>query len=311
MFIGRLLSFAVFKDDKLSIGDYLDSKVKIFSSDGKFIKSISRKGSGPGETRTLLWHCVDDSGRVWISDYALRRVSVYDTSGSVRDIWSALDSCDNCHFRNTIRVVNNRIYIGIIRTVRNPVKASDISSLVTAFDFEHKPIAEYGKYDQNVEKYSLEPHFVFDVDSSGNFYFVHDNSNIIWRSSADGQITKGFYYPVNEYRPIKDPPPISGGRRRWAEWYASTTATGTLEIVGKYLFVSFANRDLEYFTSYDSRYRHEYLQVFDLDGNCLVDLLKAPGQFLSADDAGVLYFLEEEEPERMVISKYKFALVGE
>lgn len=306
MFVGRLYSFAVFRDGRLSVGDNLHSEVKIFSRDGKFIKSISRKGSGPGETRSLQWHCIDDSGRVWISDYGLRRVSVYDTSGSVQGMWSVLENCDYCHFRNKIRVVNNRIYLALIRTKPNSVKPGDISSLVTAFDTFHKPIAEYGKYDHNVEDYSVEPTYSFDLDSSGNFYLAHDFSNVIWKSSADGKTMKGFYYPVNEYRPIKDPPPKYGGRKEWAAWYASTTAVGTMEIVGKYLFVSFANRDLEYSTSYDIRYSHEYLQVFDLDGNCLVDLLESPGKFLSSDDVGILYFLEAEEPERMVISKYRF-----
>lgn len=307
MFVGRMYSFAVFSDGKLSIGDNLDSKVKIYSSDGKFVKSISTKGSGPGETRNLQWHCIDESDRVWISDYGLRRVSVYDTSGSVLGMWYPLEDCDNCHFRNKIRVLSNKIYLALSRAETNPVKAKHISSLVTAFDFHYTRIVEYGKYDHNVEEYSVEPTYVFDVDSIGNFYLAHDFSNIVWKSSADGKSIKGFYYPVDQFRPIKNLPPRSGGRKEWARWFSSTTAIGALEIVGGYVFVSFANRDLEYSTSYDIRYSHEYLQVFDLDGNCLVDHLISPGKFLSSDNAGVLYFLEEEEPERMVISKYRFA----
>jgi hypothetical protein len=193
----------------------------------------------------------------------------------------------------------------------NPVNAKDIASLVSAFDFRYKAIAVYGKYDQNVESYALEPHYVFDVDSSGNVYLAHDYSNIIWKSSADGTILTGFSYPAHQYRPIQSPPPRSGPRRTWAEWFASSTAVGAMEIVGQHLFISFVNRDVEYFSSYDNRYRHEYLQVFDLDGNCLVDFLEAPGQFLCSDHNGVLYFLEEEKPEKMVISKYTFTIVKE
>jgi hypothetical protein len=313
MFVGRLLSFAVFKDGRLSIGDNLDSKVKIFSRDGKFIKSVSRKGSGPGETQKLRWHCIDESGRVWISDYELRRVSVYDTSGTVQDTWSPLDGCDDCHFvSGIIRVVNNRIYIGITRGVQYPVKVNNISSLVTAFDFQHKPITEYGKYDQIVEDYSvIYAHSEFDVDSSGNLYFIHEHSYDIWKYSPDGRILKRFNYPVNEYRPIKEPRPVRAGSKKLQEWYTSMTTIGNMEIVGKYLFITFVNKDPEYATNLEMRYWHEYLQVFDLDGNCLVDYLKAPGRFLCSDDAGVLYFLEEDEADRAVISKYKFGIDGE
>lgn len=313
VFVGRFGSFAVFKDGRLSIGDHLDSKVKIFSGDGKYIKSISRKGRGPGETEELRSHSIDDSGRVWISDRRLRRVSMYDASGTVQDTWSPLDNCNDCNFSSgIIRVVNNKVYVGVIRGVAYPIKVSSISSLISAFDFQHKRIAEYGKYEQIVEEYSVDyPYGVFAVDPSGNLYFLHELSYNIWKCSPDGRILKRFNYPVKDFRPVREKRPQRSGQRPVAEWFTTMTTPGNMEIVGTHLFVSFADRDPQWADYYELRYRHEYLQVFDLDGNCLVDYLKAPGQLIGSDDAGILYFLEEEEPERIVISKYKFVVEGE
>ncbi|GEM_PF-5793464 len=312
-FIARPRSVAVFKNGRLSFGDGLDRAVKIASSTGKWEKRISRKGSGPGETQSLAWHCIDETGRVWISDYGLRRVSVYDTNGSVLDTWSPIESCEDCTFlTGMIRVVGKRLYIGITRGSYLPVKVDNISSLVTAFDLKHKRIAEYGGYQQIIEDYSVVlAHYVFNVDSSGNLYFVHDHSYDIWKYSPDGKILKRFNYPVKAYRPIATPRPTRGGPKKIEEWYTTMTTTGNLEIVGKYLFISFVNKDQEYAENPDLRYRHEYLQVFDLDGNCFVDYLEVPGQFLCKDDANVLYFLEEDEPDRLVISKYTFVVEEE
>lgn len=309
-FVGRLLSFAVFKDGRLSIGDALDCKVKIFSHDGKFIKSISRKGRGPGETQRLRSHSIDDSGRVWISDSGLRRVSVYNASGLVQDTWSPLDGCNDCNYASgIIRVVNNRVYVGIIRGVAYPIKVSSISSLISAFDFQHQRIAEYGKYEQIVEEYSVDyPHYVFAVDPSGNVYFLHELSYTIWKCSPDGRILSRFNYPVKDFRQVREKRPQFSGPQPVNKWFTTFTAPGNMEIVDTYLFVSFTNRDPEWAENRELHYWHEYLQVFDLDGNCLVDNLKAPGQFLCSDYMGVLYFLEEEEPERIVISKYKFRI---
>jgi len=313
LFTGRLRSFAVFHDGKLSIGDGLDGRVKITSRKGMFVKNISRKGSGPAETRGLASHCIDDSGRVWTSDFVLHRVSVYDTSGSVLDTWSPMDGCDDCtYLQGTIRVKNNTVYINMIKGVTRPFKVNNVSSAITAFDFEHKPIAEYGKFEQVLEDYFVPyPAVAFDIDSLGNLYFAHDHSYNIQKYSPDGKILKRFNYPVKEYRPIKERQPERVPLDKVKEWYYSNTVTGKMEIVGKYLFISFINTDAEYVTNSDRRYRHETLQVFDLDGDCLVDDLKVPGHFLCRDDAGVLYFLEEDEADRAVISKYKFAVDGE
>jgi hypothetical protein len=312
-FIGRLRSLAVFHDGRLSLGDGLDGTVKITSSQGKFLEKISRKGSGPGETRGLENHCIDDSGRVWISDYTLHRVSVYDISGSVLDAWSPMVGCDDCYYiQGTIRVRNNTLYINMPKGVKRPFKVDDVSSVITAFDFKHTRVGEYGKFEQVLEDFFVPtPKIGFDIDSLGNLYFVHDHSHNIHKYSPDGKILKRFNYPFKEFRPIKERQPERVPLDKVKKWFYSNTVTGKLEIVGKYLFITFTNTEPEYINTPDRRYRHEYLQVFDLEGNCLVDYLKAPGQFLCSDHAGVLYFLEEEEPERMVISKYRFVVERE
>jgi len=315
---GLLPSFSVFRDGRLSFVDRLSSSVKITSSDGRFLKSIYAKDTTAHRRQALVGHCMDDSGRVWIVDYGLQRISIYGTNGVLQEASSSLSLCSECFFSSSglIRVTNKGIYVGMIRNDPSPVELKTISSLVTVFDFNHKTLAQFGKPAKNIHDYSVGyDHYTFDLDYLGNLYGAHQFSSDIWKYSSDGRVLQRFNYPVKEYRPTNAPaPPPSVADLDPMEtlhsWYTSITTIGRLEIAGKYLFISFANKDPQWTDDYRLRHWHEYLQVFDLDGDCLVDCLKLPGQFLCCDLSGILYFRETDDPENTIISKYRFSVSG-
>ena len=47
--IGGIEEIAVSSDDRIYVGDYKQTQVKIFGSDGKFIRAFGKAGQGPGE----------------------------------------------------------------------------------------------------------------------------------------------------------------------------------------------------------------------------------------------------------------------
>lgn len=313
--IGRMVSFAVFRDGRLSIGDYNDSKVKVYSRDGTSIETISSKGTGRGETAAIGTHSIDDSGRVWILDYGLSRVSVYDASGSVLDIWRPYDQCKNCMLDPmTMRTVKDRVYLSMLK-VLDTALVSNVTSLVTAYDLNHRPFAYYGRFDKNVEEIS-QWYCTYAIDSTGALYFLHNNTNTIQKYAPDGTLIRRFNFPVKEYRiNTKTQPNVKDYLWRQKayiaaldQWIWSATIAGRMEIAGRYLFISFVNTDSASVKGRRLSNRQEFLQIFDLNGNCLVDFLKAPGQFLSTDSSGILYFREDDDPKRTIISKYKFVV---
>ncbi len=305
----------------MSFGDNLDNRVKIFSSDGRFIKSVSKNGTSYGETAALRWHFVDENERIWISDVRSKKISIYDPNGTVQDTLSPLRSCqprDSIKYwlvPGTIRIVHDKIYVAMHLAVQNNL--SSFVPLIKVFNPGYDPLVEcFCKYEKIVMDDSLWIcSFAFAVDSMQNLYFIHEGTNSIQKYSPEGELVKYFNYPVKDYRPIKGPQP-NVKNFRWQQnkyrnavenWYWSATVMGNVEVFGKYLFVSFSNADSEYVDSNrDLAHRHDYLQAFDLGGNCLVDYLPVKGEFLTVDAAGVLYFRESNKPKETIISRYRF-----
>lgn len=56
--------------------------VRVFDADGVFVRSLGRKGSGPGELNQPIALEWDPSGRLWVVDFGNRRYEVFDTAGA-------------------------------------------------------------------------------------------------------------------------------------------------------------------------------------------------------------------------------------
>jgi hypothetical protein len=61
--------------------ELLDQVIKVFNSDGIFIKTIGAKGSGPGEFQNIASLAITEDGTLLVMDQKLRRTSLFDTSG--------------------------------------------------------------------------------------------------------------------------------------------------------------------------------------------------------------------------------------
>jgi len=61
--------------------ELLDQDIKVFNSDGMYIKIIGAKGSGPGEFQNIGSLAITEDGTLLVMDQTLRRTSLFDTSG--------------------------------------------------------------------------------------------------------------------------------------------------------------------------------------------------------------------------------------
>jgi hypothetical protein len=63
-------------------------KVMKFSKDGKYIKTIGKRGSGPGEFNVSHNLQMDSQGRLFVDDRANNRIQIFDQDGKFLDQWT-------------------------------------------------------------------------------------------------------------------------------------------------------------------------------------------------------------------------------
>jgi 6-bladed beta-propeller len=80
--LGRPLAMAL-GPDGLYVADALDCAIKVFSTDGRFVRSIGRKGSGPGELNFPSGVAVGETG-IAVADTLNFRVQAFDRDGRPR-----------------------------------------------------------------------------------------------------------------------------------------------------------------------------------------------------------------------------------
>ncbi len=74
-------------DGHRSAIDHYGDRVAKFSKDGKFIKDIVERGSGPGQVWQPHSIAIDSQGRLFVADRSNNRVEIFDQDGHFIDIW--------------------------------------------------------------------------------------------------------------------------------------------------------------------------------------------------------------------------------
>lgn len=81
-------SIAVDTKGRVFIYDRQAKEIRVFAPDGKFVKTIGRVGSGPGEMRDAEGIAFAPDGMLWMRDAANARLTVFDAEGVYRYGWT-------------------------------------------------------------------------------------------------------------------------------------------------------------------------------------------------------------------------------
>ena len=68
-------------DGTIYVLDWGDVCIKVFDSNGKYLRTIGRKGQGPGEFEFLTYMSLSSDGRIFLMDSVNRRIVVFDKYG--------------------------------------------------------------------------------------------------------------------------------------------------------------------------------------------------------------------------------------
>jgi hypothetical protein len=118
------------------IADGSDSSIKVFDAQGKYVRAIGRKGSGPGEFGRISDLVLLPDGRLLVTDFETRRTSFFSPGGEF------LSSFQWKKFFGQVHLAADSCY-----TVEETVTTEETRELwVKTVDFEGEEIVAFGKF---------------------------------------------------------------------------------------------------------------------------------------------------------------------
>ena len=79
---GRIRSLAVDAAGRIYVLEAQAQEIRVFNPDGTYLRTIGRKGGGPGEFSQALLAEFGPDGNLWVVDPENNRLSVFDTAGT-------------------------------------------------------------------------------------------------------------------------------------------------------------------------------------------------------------------------------------
>jgi len=78
---GRVADIALDRGGRVYVLDGMTAEIRVFASDGSYIRTIGGRGHGPGEFELATGMRLDPRDRLWVLNQGNQRYSVFDTSG--------------------------------------------------------------------------------------------------------------------------------------------------------------------------------------------------------------------------------------
>ena len=194
------------EEGMIYVSDWGFTNVRCFDKDGQYIRTIGRKGQGPGEFETIRF-CLSNDGKIYFMDVVNSRISILDTKGHFISSFKALnlsaghfpiysDKDNNIYFSREFRKEKDRYRMTIHRC--NP--SGD--ELLNYGEFLGDRLILYerdGKMTQS--RRSLSPITVWIVTRDGRLYAGYSGTYRISVYEPNGSLSFKF---GREYDPIPD-----------------------------------------------------------------------------------------------------------
>ena len=173
----------------LDAGNY---RVQKFSSDGKYLMTIGRKGQGPGELLGPRLMNIGNEGNLYIPDAFNSRVQKLSPDGKDIGSYRFAIGTDFLRSFSTGELVCSSLqdYSGVV---------PDLFSLVSVLDNNGNVIRTIGKpqeYD-NTKTKRIGNTTIGDVDKNDNIYLTYENINRIEKYAYDGTLLFVADHPLN------------------------------------------------------------------------------------------------------------------
>jgi sugar lactone lactonase YvrE len=202
----------VTEDGTIYVVDWGDTCIKVYDTEGQYLRTIGREGVGPGEFSTPVYMDISADGKIFLMDGRNQRVVVLDTDGNY------LGGIRVMGFHSKMRADElNRIYFqgqkyGEELKVLNSWQEIDIDTVVKRIEENGEGLFSFGPFRGEKRKrmktktgtMSLSSSYkvTWDVDREGYLYQGFNDEYAIHVFNPDGKKVLTF---GREYTPVKNP----------------------------------------------------------------------------------------------------------
>ena len=191
-------------NENIYISETQDQVIKIFDSDGEYIKTLGAKGNGPGEFQRIWKLGATKDGELVALDIIAKRTSFFDSSGQFLNSFNwKVDYFTYILVKSSSYIVGERAYPGIRPNAFYYVKE---------FDFDGNEVRSYGEFKMfdsliiqdggrpTYTGYPVSPRSVFTGDHDRElFYHCLNNKYTIEVYDDSGKLFRKIDRP---YKPV-------------------------------------------------------------------------------------------------------------
>ncbi len=117
--IGHATDLALDRSGCIHVLDRTAAEVKVFGSDGAYVRTIGRRGHGPGELALPSGMRFDPRDRLWILNAGNQRYSVFDTDGALLKEYPRHTAAMFVEWRDGVFSPTGELFDGVGRPGRN------------------------------------------------------------------------------------------------------------------------------------------------------------------------------------------------
>lgn len=274
-FIGSVSDFSVDSQGNLWLLDGRNCNIKKYDEKGRFLKSISNKGRGPGEL-LLPASIFVSKDELYVLDLMLRKLMIFHKNGRYKQ------SLDMKYSRLIKLSMNKELVVGGVR-----ISGKKKGYCIHLYNKKGKLKRSFFPISNAAYRIGLRCRGVyFDLDNRDNIYCAQEADNLIHIFKLNGKLLKSFpiknqYYVFPPSKPLKKIYLKSVADA----WIQSWTHVNKIEVLNNGRLL------VNLLTFKPSMYS---IDVYDLDGNFIIGGIASNYRLLCTDKNDYQYFLKEE-----------------
>jgi len=178
-FFATPISLAVDHNQLVYICDVHNHCIKVFRNTGDYVRTIGRKGQGPGDLYGPEYITLTTVGDILVNECGNRRIQWFSPDGKSKHIKKQIE------YLEWIGVLNENEM-----AVYAHVKTFKYRNLISITDNNGKVLREIGKYHDTAKNIISSERLNFSIDEEGNIYAANQGTPVIIKYSNNGKLLR-------------------------------------------------------------------------------------------------------------------------